>query len=71
MNEQDKNKSLAAVVLFGLATFLYQFADILIKIQTWEIIWNPPTVGHMVIALASALGAVAAAIKLDVTKVFE
>ena len=70
MTEQWTHRTLAVVVLVGLTVFLYGMADVLMKIESWEVIWNPPTVGQMAQVLAGALAAVAAALKLDVTALF-
>lgn len=66
MSDKTTHSSLAIIVLIGISTFLYQMAGVLDKIQTWEVIWNPPTVAQMFLATASAIAAVLAATKLDI-----
>lgn len=62
----NTHRALATVVIAGLGVFLYQAAGVLQKIQTWEVIWNPPTVGDLLMAVVAGLAAVAAAAGLDV-----
>lgn len=61
-----RDRGLAGLLLTFLVVFLYQLGNILMKIPSWEIAWNPPTVGEMVLAIAAGLGAVGAALGLDV-----
>ncbi len=65
MTEQSKYRTYAVVLLAGLVTFLYQMADVIGKIQSWEVMWNPPEVSQMMTAIAAALVAMGAAIGLD------
>lgn len=59
--------ALWSVVLIGLTVLFYQIGNIVQKIQSWDIVWDPPTVGQMLIAVSAALGAVGAALKIDVS----
>lgn len=54
------------VLLIGLTAFLYQLALVIGKIQTWEVIWNPPTVADMLQAVVYGLMAVLGALGLNV-----
>lgn len=65
MTEQSKYRTYAVVLLAGLVTFLYQMADVIGKIQSWEILWSPPSVSQMLVACAAAMAAMGAAIGLD------
>lgn len=67
----NTHKTLALVVLAGLATFLYQLAQVLTKISDWSVIWNPPTVGQILLAIVAALVAVGAALGLDPMKILK
>ena len=58
-------KAWLTALIAGLATFLYAMADVLGKIQSWEVLWNPPGVGQIAAAIAAALLAVGAALKID------
>jgi hypothetical protein len=60
--------ALLFVVLIGLTVFLTEMGNLLQKVQTWEVLWNPPTIGQVLLAMAGALGAVAAALKIDVAR---
>jgi hypothetical protein len=59
-------RGLAIIVLAGLGTFLYQLAPLLMKIQDWSILWSPPSVGEILLAIVAGMGAVAAALGLDI-----
>ena len=67
----NTHKTLALVVLAGLGTFLYQLAQVLTKISDWSVIWNPPTVGQILLAIVAALVAVGAALGLDPMKILK
>ena len=66
MTEQNKYRTLAVVCGSGLIVFLYQMAGFIGKIQSWEVIWDPPQVSQMLIAIAAALASMLAALGLDV-----
>jgi hypothetical protein len=66
----DKHRTLALVVLAGTGTFLYQIAGLLSKIESWEVIWNPPNVAQMLFAMVAALVAIGAALGLNVKTLF-
>jgi hypothetical protein len=55
-------------MLAGIVVFLYRIADVLSKIQDWSVVWNPPTIAQILVALAAALVAVGAALKIDLNK---
>lgn len=57
--------TLAGVVLVGSIVFLYKIAELIGKIQSWEVLWNPPTVSEMLMAVVFGLMAVAAGVGLD------
>lgn len=61
----DRHRTLAVVTLTGLGVFLYQIADLLQKIQSWEVIWNPPNVAQILLAVVAALVAMGASMGLD------
>lgn len=63
----NKDHMLATAVFAGLVVFLYRVADVIGKLQDWSVLWNPPTVAQLLIAVAAALVAVGAALKLDLT----
>jgi len=65
MQGNGVQRTLASIVLVGVTVFLYQAAQVLEKIQSWEVMWNPPTVGQLLMAVVFGLGAVAAAMGLD------
>lgn len=58
--------TLATILLIGATAALYKVAEVFQKIQTWEVIWNPPTVGDLLMAVVFGLAAVIAALGLDV-----
>lgn len=60
-----KNKVLATAVLAGTTVFLYQLAGVVRKINDWSVIWNPPTVADLLIAVVFALIAVGAALGIN------
>ena len=64
----NRHRTLALAALAGLSFFLYQVAGILSKISDWSVIWNPPTVGQLLSAVAGALVAIGAALGIDVRK---
>lgn len=55
----------ATAVLAGTISFLWCFKGLLEKVQTSEIVWNPPTQGELVECICWGLLAVGAALKLD------
>lgn len=60
-----RHRVLAIVVLGGLITFLSQIIPVISKIQSWEVIWNPPNVAQILTALVAALTAIAASLGLN------
>lgn len=66
MERHSTQMTLAGVVLIGVTVFLYQVAQVIQKIQSWEVLWNPPTVGELLMAVVFGLMAVGAALGLDV-----
>ena len=72
MNEQApttttkvKDRTLGTVVLLGSMGFLYQLSEILLRHQDWMHFKTPAGVGEVIFALVCGLGAVAAALGLD------
>jgi hypothetical protein len=61
-----KDRTLVTVVLMGSIGFLYQLSEILLRHQDWMHFRTPAGVGEVLFALVCGLGAVAAAIGLDV-----
>lgn len=65
MTEQGWQRTAATAVIGGAVAFLWCFADLLAKVQTSEITWNPPTQGELYKCIVYALLAIGAACKLD------
>lgn len=65
MNEQNKYRTLAFVLLAGLVTFLYQMAGVVSKLQNWQALREPVNAADMMVAVAAALVAMGAALGLD------
>lgn len=61
-----KDRTLVTVVLMGSIGFLYQLSEILLRHQDWMHFRTPAGVGEVLFALVCGLGAVAAALGLDI-----
>lgn len=66
-----KTHVLASSLLICVIVFLYKVADVLHKVSSWDVLWNPPTVGDICVALAFALAAMALALGLNVRSFLE
>lgn len=66
MTEQSWQRTAATVVIAAIAAFGWCFSDLLHKVQTSEIAWNPPTQGDLVMCIVYMALAVGAALKLDI-----
>ena len=67
MNRETATHSvLLTAVLGGLGAFLYCLNGLLQKIDSWEIIWNPPQTGELLMCGFWAIMAVGAAMGLNV-----
>lgn len=61
-----KDRTIATVVLMGAIGFLYQLSEILLRQHDWVHFKTPAGVGEVIFALVCGLGAIAAAIGLDI-----
>jgi hypothetical protein len=59
-----------AAVLTGFTVFLYELFEVIGKIQSWEVLWNPPTVSQMGMALVAGLVAILAALGVHLPAIF-
>lgn len=62
-------RTLATVMIAGLIGFLWPMYTFINKIQTFEVMWDPPGVAQLIFAIMCGLAAVAAALKLDLPEV--
>lgn len=68
MTEVNGNRTLLVAALAGLATFLFQAGQTMLKITDFSIWTDPPTLGHMLIAVAGGLTAFVGALNVDRNK---
>lgn len=66
LTEQGWQRTAATAVIGGLVAFLWCFSDLLKKVATEEIAWNPPTQGDLLMCVVYMLLVVGAALKLDI-----
>lgn len=66
MSEKNWQRTAATCVIAGAVSFLWCFSELLDKIESWEIAWNPPSTGELLQCVCWGLLAIGAALKLDV-----
>jgi hypothetical protein len=64
-----KNFMLLSACLSGLVVFLVVMGTFALKVQTWEIAWNPPTLGMVMLATAGGLVAFGAGLGVDLAPI--
>jgi len=66
MKERGWQYTAATVLLAAIVTFGWCWADLLKKVETAEITWNPPTQGELWMCVVYTALAVGVALKLDI-----
>lgn len=65
MQKTHVQLSAAMTLVVGIMVFLYKMAQLIGKIQSWAVLWNPPTVSEMLMTVVFGLAAVVAATVVD------